>query len=93
MSWTQLAGPVIAPETTIYLVYGRDADGESLDTVVEAHSKEEAEELWRKWCDDNGFEPDEEDYAIYMLPAKRNKPCVLDWDDQTGVVNVKDARH
>lgn len=93
LNWMKLEGDVIKPETTIFLIYGSDTDGESLDLVVEANSKEQAEELWRAWADENGFAPDEKDYAIYMLPAKRNTPCVLEWGDQAGVVNVKESRH
>lgn len=92
LSWVELPGAPLPAETEFYLIYGSDADGESIDTVVEAGSTEEAEKLWREWCDENGFEPDEKDFTIYRLPAKRNKPCALDWGDQAGVVLMKDTR-
>lgn len=77
--------------TGIYLIYARDANGESLDLAVEAENAAQAETLWRDWVEnDFGGEPDENDFAIYSLPTLKGFPHTLAWGLEA--ICMKDTR-
>lgn len=57
-----------------------DANGDNLDWFVEAHTPQEALELWNQMLDENGFELEEHTTAtIFQLPPLTGFVVGLAW--------------
>lgn len=61
-----------------------DANGDNLDWFIEAHTPQEALELWNQMLDENGFKLNEPTTArIYELPALTGRVIGLEWQNHT----------
>jgi len=79
------------PKTQHYYVAAKDENGESLDLVVEATSRDEAKKLWLAWDTvASSYQPDEGDPEpkpddIFVLPQLTGTSQILGWHEPGGL--------
>ena len=62
---------------SLYIVFARDPNGDSLDWFVRAPSPDRALDLWKQieMVRDNGYT----DYSVFTVPAVEGPEGAIDW--------------